>query len=60
MLEEKQMLRILATIVFGYWAYRVGRELVDSVPEDFDIVERPGSVSERARPRRHLSAAHRH
>ncbi len=54
------MLRILATIVFGYWAYRVGRELVDSVPEDFDIVERPGSVSERARPRRHLSATHRH
>ncbi len=43
------MLRILILALFGYCAYRVGRELVDSVPDDFDIVGRPQSIPARTR-----------
>lgn len=42
------MLRILILALFGYCAYRAGRELVDSVPDDFDIVEPPRPVPVRA------------
>ncbi|HEV2505954.1 MAG TPA: hypothetical protein VGV39_22950 [Mesorhizobium sp.] len=46
------MLRILILALFGYCAYRVGRELVDSVPDDFDIVGPPQPAPARTRATR--------
>lgn len=46
------MLRILVAVLFGYWAYRIVREFVDSVPDDFEIVVRPDPVPERGATRR--------
>lgn len=43
------MLRLLTILIFGYCAYRVGRELVDSVPDDFDIVGPPVPAPARRR-----------
>lgn len=44
------MLRILVTILFGYWAYRVGREFGAS--DDVEVVGRPGPVPKRVAARR--------
>lgn len=38
------MLRILTVLFFGYCAYRISREFIDSVPDDFDIVAPPEPV----------------
>ncbi|GAA4117205.1 hypothetical protein ACFFTN_09680 [Aminobacter aganoensis] len=33
------MLRLVALLFVGYCTYRIGREFIDSVPDDFDLVE---------------------
>lgn len=46
------MLRILILAAFGYCAYRAGREFIDSVPDDFDVVGPPKPVPVRASNRK--------
>ncbi|CAI2933897.1 hypothetical protein [Aminobacter niigataensis] len=33
------MLRLFALLFFGYCTYRIGREFIESVPDNFDLVE---------------------
>lgn len=35
---EVTMLRLVALLLFGYCTYRIGREFVESVPDDFELV----------------------
>lgn len=46
------MLRILMTVLFGYWAYRIAREFNQSALGDVEVVGRPGPVPERVSARR--------
>ena len=35
------MLRLIAFLLFGYCTYRITRELVDSIPDDFEFAPDP-------------------
>lgn len=38
------MLRLVALLLFGYCTYRIGREFIESVPDDFDVVGEPPAL----------------
>jgi hypothetical protein len=50
------MLRFVALLLFGYCSYRIGREFIDSIPDDFELVAEPRGLL--ASPERQRHDAH--
>lgn len=38
------MLRLVALLLFGYCTYRIGREFIDSVPDEFELEGEPRAL----------------
>jgi len=56
------MLRLVALLLLGYCTYRIGREFIDSVPDEFELVGEPYALlpsPERQKHDAHLARRNR-
>lgn len=47
------MMRLVALLLFGYCTYRIGREFIDSVPDEFEFVGEPHALLPSPERQRH-------